>query len=79
MPSVVAWLVAWTPLVAWTTLARLVRSDAGLRRMVGALSATRTIPRATLVEPAAPSHLFWLGPAHAEAQAAVSAFMGGNA
>jgi hypothetical protein len=27
----------------------------------------------------APSHLFWLGPAHAEAQAAVSAFMASNA
>jgi pimeloyl-ACP methyl ester carboxylesterase len=150
--------VAFSPALqnfTWTTVARLVRSDVGLRRMVGALSTSpvndwwhtwsvedkrqarelfqtmrsgsgfvndlqqarpdrasyrglvqsrtscptlvtasrhdagvafahaddfaRTIPRATLVELDAPSHLFWLGPAHAGAQAAVSAFMGADA
>jgi pimeloyl-ACP methyl ester carboxylesterase len=150
--------VAFSPALqrlTWTTVARLVDSDAGLRRMVGALSMrpvndwwhtwsvedkrqarelfqsmrsgsgfvndlqqarpdrasyrrlaqtrincptlvtasrhdagvafahaedyARTIPRATLVELVAPSHLFWLGPAYAEAQAAVSAFIGANA
>ncbi|QCO98259.1 alpha/beta hydrolase [Arthrobacter sp. 24S4-2] len=140
--------------LTWATLARLVDSDAGLRRMVGALSnrsvnewwhtwsgedkrrarelfrtmrsgsgfvndlqqarpdrasyrrlvQTRTscptlvtgsrhdagvsfahaedyadtIPGAMLVELAGPSHLFWLGPTQAQAQAAVTDFMASN-
>lgn len=36
---------------------------------------TATIPGARLVELASPSHLFWLGPEHAEAQTAVHSFM----
>jgi hypothetical protein len=53
------------------------RHDAGVA-FAHAEDYAGTMPRATLVELTAPSHLFWLGPAHAEAQAAVSAFMDSN-
>lgn len=56
------------------TLVTASRHDAGVA-FAHAEDYAGTIPRATLVELSAPSHLFWLGPAYAEAQAAVSAFM----
>lgn len=59
------------------TLVTASRHDAGVA-FAHAEDYAGTIPRATIVELAAPSHLFWLGPAHAEAQAAVSAFMESN-
>lgn len=60
------------------TLVTASRHDAGVS-FAHAEDYTRTIPGATLVELSTPNHLFWLGPAHAEAQAAVSAFMTSNA
>jgi pimeloyl-ACP methyl ester carboxylesterase len=64
--------------VSCPTLVTASRHDAGVA-FAHAADYERTIPEATLVELAAPSHLFWLGPARAEAQAAVSAFMASNA
>jgi pimeloyl-ACP methyl ester carboxylesterase len=60
------------------TLVTASRDDAGVA-FAHAEDYAGTIPGAVLVELAAPSHLFWLGPAYAEAQAAVSAFMASNA
>ncbi|MET4094273.1 hypothetical protein [Arthrobacter sp. UYCu712] len=54
------------------------RLDAGVA-FAHAEDYAETIPGAVLVELSAPSHLFWLGPAREEAQAAVSAFMASRA
>ncbi len=59
------------------TLVTGSRHDAGVS-FAHAEDYADTIPGAVLVELAAQSHLFWLGPAQAEAQAAVSAFMASN-
>lgn len=59
---------------ACPTLVTGSRHDAGVA-FAHAADYARTIPGAVLVELDAPSHLFWLGPTHAEAQAAVSAFL----
>lgn len=56
------------------TLVTASRHDAGVA-FAHAEDYAETIPGAVLVELAAPSHLFWLGPAHEEARAAISAFM----
>lgn len=60
------------------TLVTGSRHDAGVA-FTHAEDYAATIPGAMLIELAAPSHLFWLGPAREEAQAAVSAFMSSNA
>jgi pimeloyl-ACP methyl ester carboxylesterase len=60
------------------TLVTASRHDAGVA-FAHAEDYARTIPGATLVELAAPSHLFWLGPAREEVQAAVSTFIEANA
>jgi pimeloyl-ACP methyl ester carboxylesterase len=59
------------------TLVTASRDDAGVA-FTHAQDYADTIPGARLVELTASSHLFWLGPARAEAQAAVSAFMAFN-
>ncbi len=56
------------------TLVTGSRQDAGVA-FAHAEDYADTIPGAVLVELSAPSHLFWLGPAGEEAQAAVNAFM----
>lgn len=60
------------------TLVTGSRHDAGVA-FAHAQDYAGTIPGAVLVELDAPSHLFWLGPAREEAQAAVSDFMASNA
>lgn len=60
------------------TLVTGSRHDAGVA-FAHAQDYAGTIPGAVLVELDAPSHLFWLGPARDEAQAAVSDFMASNA
>jgi pimeloyl-ACP methyl ester carboxylesterase len=60
------------------TLVTATRHDAGVA-FAHAEDYADTIPGAMLVELSAPSHLFWLGPAREEAQAAVSAFMASGA
>jgi len=60
--------------VACPTLVTASRDDAGVS-FVHAEDFARTIPDATLVAHAAPSHLFWIGPERAEVQAAVTAFI----
>jgi hypothetical protein len=50
------------------------RDDAGVA-FGHAEDFAHTIPTATLVELDAPSHLFWIGPAHAQVQGALSAFI----
>lgn len=60
------------------TLVTGSRHDAGVA-FAHAEDYADTIPGAVLVELDAPSHLFWLGPAREEAQAAVSDFMASNA
>jgi pimeloyl-ACP methyl ester carboxylesterase len=64
--------------VTCPTLVTASRDDAGVA-FAHAEDYAGTIRGAVLVELDAPSHLFWLGPAHAEAQAAVSAFMASDA
>jgi pimeloyl-ACP methyl ester carboxylesterase len=56
------------------TLVTASRHDGGVA-FAHAQDYAGTIPGATLIELSAPSHLFWLGPARAEAQAAVSEFL----
>jgi pimeloyl-ACP methyl ester carboxylesterase len=56
------------------TLVTASRQDAGVT-FAHAQDYVDTIPEAVLVELSAPSHLFWLGPAREEAQAAVIDFM----
>lgn len=56
------------------TLVTASRDDAGVA-FAHAQDYKDTIPGALLVELAAPSHLFWVGPEHVEAQTAVSSFM----
>lgn len=60
-----------------THLVTASRQDAGVS-FAHAEDYAHTIPGAHLVELAAPSHLFWLGPTQTEAQSAVAAFMGSN-
>jgi pimeloyl-ACP methyl ester carboxylesterase len=60
------------------TLVTATRHDAGVA-FAHAEDYADTIPGAMLVELSAPSHLFWLGPAREEVQAAVSAFMASHA
>jgi pimeloyl-ACP methyl ester carboxylesterase len=59
---------------ACPTLVTASRHDAGVS-FAHAEDYAGTIPGARFVELAAPSHLFWIGPTHAQAQAAVSAFI----
>jgi pimeloyl-ACP methyl ester carboxylesterase len=59
------------------TLVTASRQDAGVS-FAHAEDYAHTIPGAHLVELAAPSHLFWLGPTQTEAQSAVTAFMASN-
>jgi pimeloyl-ACP methyl ester carboxylesterase len=59
--------------VTCPTLVTASRDDAG-DAFDHADDFAHTIPSATLVEVDAPSHLFWIGPPHAQVQAAVSAF-----
>lgn len=59
------------------TLVTASRHDGGVA-FAHAVDQSHTIHRSTLVELAAPSHLFWLGPEVAEAQAAVSKFLNGH-
>ena len=56
------------------TLVTASRHDAGVA-FRHAEDFTKTIPSATLVEVDAPSHLFWIGPARAQVEAAVHAFL----
>lgn len=56
------------------TLVTASRDDAGVA-FGHAEDFARTIPTATLVEIDSPSHLFWIGPAHAQVQRALSAFI----
>jgi hypothetical protein len=49
------------------------RDDAGVA-FAHAEDFADTIPTATLVELDAPTHLFWIGPRHAQVQAALRAF-----
>ncbi len=60
--------------ISCPTLVTASRHDAGVA-FAHAEDYAGTIPGAMLIELSAPSHLFWLGPAHAEAQTAVSAFV----
>jgi pimeloyl-ACP methyl ester carboxylesterase len=60
--------------VSCPTLVTASRDDAGVA-FAHAEDFAHIIPTATLVELDAPSHLFWIGPAHAQVQAAVSAFI----
>lgn len=60
--------------ISCPTLVTASRHDAGVS-FTHAEDYAGTIPGARLVELSSPNHLFWLGPTHAEAQAAVSAFM----
>ena len=64
--------------ISCPTLVTASRHDAGVA-FAHAEDYAGTIPGAKVVELTAPSHLFWLGPAREEAQAAVSAFMASNA
>lgn len=63
--------------VACPTLVTASRHDAGVA-FDHAEDFAHNISQATLVELSSSSHLFWLGPAREEVQAAVSAFMGTN-
>lgn len=63
---------------ACPTLVTASRQDAGVA-FAHAEDYADTIPGAMLVELSAPSHLFWLGPAREEAQAAVTDFMASRA
>jgi pimeloyl-ACP methyl ester carboxylesterase len=56
------------------TLVTASRDDAGVA-FGHAEDFAHTIPAATLVELDAPSHLFWIGPAHAQVQGTLSAFI----
>jgi pimeloyl-ACP methyl ester carboxylesterase len=56
------------------TLVTASRDDAGVA-FSHAEDFAHTIPTATLVELDSPSHLFWIGPVHAEVQRALSAFI----
>ena len=56
------------------TLVTASRDDAGVA-FTHAEDFARTIPAATLVELDAPSHLFWMGPARAQVERAVRAFL----
>ncbi len=56
------------------TLVTASRDDAGVA-FRHAEDLVQTIPTATLVELDAPSHLFWIGPARAQVEAAVRAFL----
>jgi pimeloyl-ACP methyl ester carboxylesterase len=55
------------------TLVTASRDDAGVA-FAHAEDFAHTIATATLVELDAPSHLFWIGPTHAQVQAALGAF-----
>ena len=59
---------------ACPTLVTASRQDAGVA-FAHAQDYADTIPGAVLVELSTPSHLFWLGPAREQAQAAVTDFM----
>jgi pimeloyl-ACP methyl ester carboxylesterase len=56
------------------TLVTASRHDAGVA-FCHAEDFAHTIPTASLVELDAPSHLFWIGPAHAQVQEALNAFI----
>ena len=60
--------------ISCPTLVTASRDDAGVA-FAHAEDFAHTIPTATLVELDAPSHLFWIGPAHAQVQGALSAFI----
>jgi pimeloyl-ACP methyl ester carboxylesterase len=64
--------------ISCPTLVTASRHDAGVA-FAHAEDYADTIPGAVLIELPAPSHLFWLGPAHAEAKTAVSCFMAPHA
>ncbi|MBW8749807.1 MAG: hypothetical protein JF565_00065 [Propionibacteriales bacterium] len=61
-------------LVRCPTLVTASRDDAGVA-FAHAEDFARTIPTATLVELDAPSHLFWIGPARAQVQEALTSFI----
>jgi pimeloyl-ACP methyl ester carboxylesterase len=60
--------------VSCPTLVTASRDDAG-DAFAHAEDPAHTISTATLVELDAPSHLFWIGPAHASVPEALSAFI----
>ncbi|MFC7597586.1 alpha/beta fold hydrolase [Terrabacter sp. GCM10028922] len=64
--------------VSCPTLVTASRDDAGVA-FTHAEDLANTIPSATLVELDAPSHLFWIGPAHGQVQAALSTFIAATA
>ena len=59
------------------TLVTASRDDGGVA-FAHAEDLVDTVPNAALVELDAPSHLFWIGPARAQVEAAVSAFLAGG-